>query len=337
DAGKSSIFDALDIFFNEPKGKPDKGDKNVNSNSNEISITCIFDNLPKELVIDATYPTTLKDEYMLNSEEHFEIKKVFRIGDKITKKFYAIAEHPTKENYNDILSLSNRDLKTRARDINIDLTDVNQSINTQLRRAIWESEDDLEINRSEIDLASITAKAIWEKIRPCLPVYALFKSDRPSTDQDAEAQDPMKSAIKEAIAKKEMVLSEITQQVKNEVQEIANKTVDKIQEMNPELASQLNPIVTNKKWDSLFSVSLTSDDDIPINKRGSGTRRLILLNFFRAKAEQTSKDKNTGVIYAVEEPETSQHPNNQKMLIDAFEDLVESGDCQVLLTTHTPV
>jgi putative ATP-dependent endonuclease of the OLD family len=42
------------------------------------------------------------------------------------------------------------------------------------------------------------------------------------------------------------------------------------------------------------------------------------------------------VIYAVEEPETSQHPNHQLMLLDAFEQLVAQGACQVILTTHTP-
>jgi putative ATP-dependent endonuclease of the OLD family len=42
------------------------------------------------------------------------------------------------------------------------------------------------------------------------------------------------------------------------------------------------------------------------------------------------------VIYAVEEPETSQHPNHQIMLLDTFESLVDQGKCQVLVTTHTP-
>jgi hypothetical protein len=94
--------------------------------------------------------------------------------------------------------------------------------------------------------------------------------------------------------------------------------------------------VKNKQWDTLFSVTLTGEDDIPINKRGSGTRRLVLLNFFRAKAEDLAQGRETGVIYAVEEPETSQHPNHQLMLLDAFEQLVEGGRCQVILTTHTP-
>jgi hypothetical protein len=65
-------------------------------------------------------------------------------------------------------------------------------------------------------------------------------------------------------------------------------------------------------------------------------KRLILLNFFRAKADQELKTsgKNT-IIYCIEEPETSQHPNNQRMLISAFNEL--SINSQVVLSTHTPM
>lgn len=34
-------------------------------------------------------------------------------------------------------------------------------------------------------------KKLWPKIEPLLPAYRLFKADRPSTDEDQEAQDPM--------------------------------------------------------------------------------------------------------------------------------------------------
>lgn len=43
-----------------------------------------------------------------------------------------------------------------------------------------------------------------------------------------------------------------------------------------------------------------------------------------------------GVIYAIEEPETSQHPSNQRLLIDAFQELANADKCQVLITTHVP-
>lgn len=106
--------------------------------------------------------------------------------------------------------------------------------------------------------------------------------------------------------------------------------------MDPSLATQLTPTFAPPKWDSLFKASITSDDEIPINKRGSGVKRLILLNFFRAKAEQLAKEKgHASVIYAVEEPETSQHPNNQRMLLRALCEL--SADAQVIISTHTPM
>lgn len=65
-------------------------------------------------------------------------------------------------------------------------------------------------------------------------------------------------------------------------------------------------------------------------------KRLVLLNFFRAKAEQQSRERNNApVIYGIEEPETSQHPHNQRLLITALMDL--ATDNQVVITTHTPM
>jgi len=112
--------------------------------------------------------------------------------------------------------------------------------------------------------------------------------------------------------------------------------VEKLKEMDPNLSRQLHPQFTTSKWESLFKVSITGDEDIPLNKRGSGVRRLVLLNFFRAKAEQQGKERaNAPIIYAIEEPETSQHPNNQRMLLSALREL--SVENQVIMTTHTPI
>ncbi|NOZ87594.1 MAG: ATP-binding protein [Deltaproteobacteria bacterium] len=171
-----------------------------------------------------------------------------------------------------------------------------------------------------------------------LPAFSLFKSDRTSTDQDAEAQDPMKAAVDKALKSKEAELEAISKYVQKQVETIAQKTVEKIREMDPMLASELKPRFSPPSWKNVFKISLTDDDQISINKRGSGVRRLILLNFFRAKAEQTASAGNApGIIYAVEEPETSQHPNNQRMLMDAFANLADEPNRQVILSTHTPM
>ena len=106
--------------------------------------------------------------------------------------------------------------------------------------------------------------------------------------------------------------------------------------MDTSLASQLLPrFKKTPTW--TFEFALDGEDGIPINKRGSGVRRLILLNFFRAESERKVANKNApSVIYAFEEPETSQHPSNQEMLIRALVEVGAKGNCQVLVTTHVP-
>jgi putative ATP-dependent endonuclease of OLD family len=41
------------------------------------------------------------------------------------------------------------------------------------------------------------------------------------------------------------------------------------------------------------------------------------------------------IFYAIEEPETSQHPDNQVKIVSALRELAQAGD-QVLITTHVP-
>ena len=76
--------------------------------------------------------------------------------------------------------------------------------------------------------------------------------------------------------------------------------------------------------------------DFRVNKRGSGVKRLILLNFFRTEAERRIADNaNASIIYSIEEPETSQHTENQKKLIEAFIELSKANNTQVIITTHS--
>jgi predicted ATP-dependent endonuclease of OLD family len=110
-----------------------------------------------------------------------------------------------------------------------------------------------------------------------------------------------------------------------------------MKDMGLEVANSLIPKVSSKSLDSLFSFSLESDDGIALNKRGSGFRRMVLLNYFRAEAERKIVEKNNkNVIYAIEEPETAQHPNHQKMLIEALIELSMQDNHQIIITTHTP-
>lgn len=336
DAGKSTILDALNIFFND--STIEKDDRCVRTNHDNVQIGCVFEDLSDKLVIDEQYETTLQDEYLLREDGKLEIVKRYNYAAAKVKpnNIFARARHPTAQGVDHLHSLKISELKALAKERQADLSNTNQAIKAQLRKALWDQTADLSLGESEVSLMKESGKEVWEQLQKHFPVYALFKSDRASTDQDAEAQDPLKVAIKQAIGRREVELDGVVREIREELARVANRTVEKIREMSEDLANQLNPQVKTKNWETLFSVSLTGDEDIPINKRGSGTRRLVLLNFFRAVAEEASDSQDTGVIYAVEEPETSQHPNNQKMMLEAFEELVEQGRCQVILTTHTP-
>jgi len=335
DVGKSSILEALDAFFNSDK--LEAGDRSSGlRNSDSVEITCIFSDIPDQLIIDTDNLISPVNEYLLNTDNKLEIKKVFSGASLKCEEIFIHAFHPTAENFDDLFSLTVAQLRTRARNIDVELDGVNETVKSALRHAIWLSVPDADLAKQVVEL-EVKSK-IWKPIQNILPLFQLFKSDRPSSDQDAEAQDPIKFAIKEALKQKSGELEAIGNHVKRQVEEVTNLTIEKIREMDPDLASQLNPNFSNFNWSKVFSVSLTNEDQIPLNKRGSGVRRLFLINFFRAKAEQLADERDVqDVIFAIEEPETSQHPNNQLLLLDALKELSLEDSNQVIFTTHNPI
>lgn len=149
----------------------------------------------------------------------------------------------------------------------------------------------------------------------------------------------MKAAVALAIAEVQDDIDKIEKRVQERTEEIANNTHLALKTFDEKLAKELKPEFTpptTAKWTGLFSVNLTTDG-IPLNKRGSGVRRLVLVSFFKAEAERMLKKGNKkGIIYAIEEPETGQHPNYQKILQKSFIELSNESSCQVILTTHSP-
>lgn len=344
DIGKSTVLEALDIFFNDSKGviKLDKDDVNKQAladGDTETVISVCFEELPTSIVIDSTNQTTLQDEYLLNSNNQLEIIKKYSNGGK--EKVLVKANHPTSNNCKDLLQKKNTELQKIIKDHTV--TCSNQTINAVMRTAIWQHfSSDLQLQEIEIDVTKGDTKSIWDKLQTYLPLYSLFQSDRKNSDGDDEVQDPLKEAVKQILNDTALKakFNEIATEVKTKLQDVASRTLAKIQEMNPEIASSLNPVIPatdSLKWADVFkSVSIAGDENIPINKRGSGVKRLILLNFFRAEAERRKLAENIpSIIYAIEEPETSQHTEHQKKLIKAFLDLSNTPHTQVIITTHS--
>jgi len=344
DIGKSTILEALDIFFGQEVVKIDKSDLNVHSLDNEIIIGVEF-NIDKDfkLVIDTTNPTKLDEEFLLNKDGYLEIFKKFELqNNKFNKEKVFI-----KAFYPNIFEIPLVNLKiTKLKELlnqvknnlnNYDSIDKTKSADIRKALYFYHINEDTNFKLVDIDLQQEEGKDIWKALQKELPLYFLFQSDRQNKDSDGDIQNPLKSATKQIIANLEDEFEELKNKIQEKLEEIGNETIEKMKDMGLEIANNLKPVVNNKNWDSLFSFTLESDDGIPLNKRGSGFRRMVLLNYFRAEAERKANEKNNKhIIYALEEPETAQHPNHQKILIESLIKLSNKDNYQIIITTHTP-
>ncbi|WP_211267701.1 ATP-dependent nuclease [Comamonas thiooxydans] len=299
---------------------------------------CAFDDLPESLVLDENVDTSLAKEFLLNAEGSLEIVKSFKATTGRLERTSIRCQHPTDKVLSTLLSLKMADLKKLGEERGVAEVVADKRVASLWRQAIREAAAPIECQECLLDVEkglSTETKSIWGKIQDRLPTFALFKADRESSDGDVEAKNPLQQAVKEAQATLQIQISALEQQIETSVLDVAARTLDKLREMAPELASELTPRFKEKpKW--TFNFTLDGENGIPINKRGSGVRRLILLNFFRAEAEKAAVGSQRNVIYAIEEPETSQHPNFQVMLMKALLSLAEQPNRQIIVTTHVP-
>lgn len=350
DSGKSTILEALDLFFNEGKGvvKFDEGDLNVEAkkkNDRTVQLVVCFSDLPERIVLDETNETSFKAEYLLNENEELEIVKRYTVTDKTgtcKTTIFIRARHPSNPKCANLLSKKSDELKKIIEKESVECKDKTR--NAVMRNAIWQHyAEQLKLEIHELDVTKGDTKSIWEKVQRTLPLFSLFQSDRKNDDSDDEVQDPLKVALKQILQDESLqkTLTDVAIQVSERLTDVATRTLKKLQEMNPEIAQTLTPNIPaarQLKWENVFKdISITADQGIPINKHGSGTKRLILLNFFRAEVERKKAEGEgkSSVIYAFEEPETSQHTDNQRMLVRALKELSQNADTQVIMTTHS--
>lgn len=344
DVGKSTILEALDIYFNDSKGcvKLDREDinkTNLAAGDEEIEIWVEFEDLPRSIIIDVTNQTTLTDEYLTTLQGTLKVIKRYAKAGK--EKIFIRANHPTAITCADLLLKKQAELKKILDEQSIFCSDKTK--NSEIRKAIWGAQTDLELQDIDIEIAKIDAKNIWDQLKSYMPLYSLFQADRKNSDGDSEVQDPMRLAVKEILEDPaiQAELGKVADTVKKRLDKVAAHTLLKLKELNPAVASSLNPKIPDPstlKWADVFkSVAISGDNEIPINKRGSGVKRLVLISFFRAEAERRQQESLLpSVVYAIEEPETSQHPDLQRALIQALISLSQARHTQILLTTHSP-
>ena len=339
DIGKSALLEAIDGFFND---SVEEADLSTNADSRAIEISCYFSNFPAEIVLDTTVPTSPLEEGILNSEGLLQVKKVFTFGARKSTAVFLVGNYPTAPELDSLLSKKNPELKLLAEQLGVNI-DGFRTQNPPIRRAIRQFiGGERALREIKVDGGLGTEdnlKSIWSALKKQLPVFSLFKNDKPFDDKDGDIKNPLQAAIDEALALPEVIekISEIEDMVKTFSTDIADRTIQKLKNFDASLSERLKSEFNKApNYGKIFDLTLLNENNIPLNKRGSGIRRLVVLSFFQAQAEKRKiEDGAPAIIYAIEEPETSQHPNHQQMIIDALCELGGQENVQVLFTTHS--
>ncbi len=334
DIGKSTILDALNIVLGDAKFDGEDTCKFPGA-SQTVRISCEFIVKPDEaIIIDQDALTTWEREHLLNEDNRLHIVWQFDGTKKQpTPSVFLVAIHDGL----DLLNKKNSELKAQLKANPGYDSKTDQRSNVALREAIRSQLPQDEFALREIELKAEDGKKTWDMIKKALPVFRLFKSDRNSTDQDGEVQDPLKLAIKEAVGECGAEIESVIAKVQTKANDWGVAMLSKLKELDETLVDGVIPSHEKPDLTKAFKMALRDESGVAVNKRGSGVRRLILLSFFRVAAERAIDGNGQAhIIYGIEEPETSQHPSSQRSIVRALIDLASAPGRQVILTTHVP-
>ena len=212
----------------------------------------------------------------------------------------------------------------------LDLADsCDLSVNSSMRSAIYSFYME---NNSELSTCWASIQKRQVAINAMLPHFALFKSDRLNSSKDTEVSEPVKYAIQSSVKQLTTEIEPVIAKVTGQIQDILNRA-------NGMLAESFGdgmPTFTVDVEDELtkaFSANLYDAKGISLEKQGSGVRRLYMFNLLISEAKRKAQEENRStIVYGIEEPETSQHPNFQEKLMSSLKEL--ASDNQIILTTH---
>src|SRR5699024_7447524 len=137
DVGKSTILEALEVFFNNESVKIEPNDACVYGSNQKVRIGCVFSQIPHtSIIIDSSAETSLKQEYLLNEHGLLEIHKIFDCSNKKpSEEVFAVAEQFEYKGDN-LLGLTQSKLKKEIKEYEIPSENVSLNSNVSMRQAI---------------------------------------------------------------------------------------------------------------------------------------------------------------------------------------------------------
>lgn len=338
DAGKSSILDALELYFSG--GKPDRFDFTVGG-SGPVRIDCAFDELPPTLVLDESARTTWAAQRLLSEDRLLVVRREWK-SHAAAPVTSVLASHPVPADGTEApsyLTMKVTELRALCKEAGI-ADGVNQSVSSDMREKLWELRLEngmLELSDVQVPLTGPDGKSVERAIFSEMPLFHVFRADRPNDETEAIAQDPAKLVIREVIDRNADALERVSDEIVAQLSESLNDVVEKLADIDATLATSLGPGPIVPRWEKAFAdVGFVDDQQVPLYRRGSGARRLVLLSFFRARLDRRQQDGGRrSLVIAVEEPETALHPDLQVQVLDALLEVGSEADCQVVATSHS--
>lgn len=339
DVGKSTVLSALDVFFNKNKITVDDINRHAQVSANkgemvDVEITCVFAGPFPRLSLEENEPTTFEKEHMLRNDGKLELSKTFQYGR--TTKMFVVCNLVPDDACKKLFASDNKTLKGICEKRKC--VCKNRSSNVLLRYAIRE---DALRGKTLTNVSCELTGSRLEGVQKVLPCYLLFVADRENLLGDNVVMSPMKAAVRTAFESKRVMeyVEKVEKVVRKELVKMAKDIREEMRELNSELVDSLKPdfpSVDIQKWCDVFrQFSLRNDDGVSLDNRGSGVRRLVLMSFLCAQAKERVGKDDRDIIYAIEEPETSQHSDNQTKISLALLRLARRKKTQVVLTTHS--
>jgi putative ATP-dependent endonuclease of OLD family len=340
DAGKSCVLRAAQLFLSD-KPKVDADDVYDGTPENEdIEIEVSFASLPDTIQLEEGVDTTLRDEMLLDHEGRLRVKKVYPRNDLTKVKFFLVTEDFQDDLFQGLANLKESEIEKRCEKAGIEAKKSGRGITNKSKRENLRNAargQGIKLGRYELEL---TPKDDLRKlIGSLLPTFRLFESETSTNIGGSSFQSQFDEIIRMTTDRSDIASAKgaLTAAMKDDLQKEFDKISEKLKVHTGDLVSL--KVEPSFSWEKAVDLEVYGEDASgvvkPLQRRGSGIRRLLMVAFFEYLAEKESS-KSSNTILAVEEPENSLHPGLQRDLARSFRKLADMG-YQIIITSHSSI
>mgnify|MGYP006273677335 CR=1 FL=1 len=340
DVGKSTILHSLRTFFHDRKiSTGDFPKYNMEAN---IEIELYFQTDKFKDVLDNNL-LKLKCVYSLDKE---------RDKININKYIYKVPSFPTNEELEQY-----RTLKKTGKSLGIEFPRKKPKSDEEIKKLRKRVMEVLEEKRGEYQW--VDASDDWSNYKKHFPEIVYIPASQDHGDEQRMTKDSsvfgqifrvgMRKWLK-VDKKSQNAIGTLEEKIKDINSKILHKVEEKLREQIPladEVSQELKPLDITKGFDFTMYIDDPQGIKTPLDQRGSGLQRAVLIAAIRAQSDvydmidnlednnQDSVDENSNTtLYLFEEPEAFLHLGAQRELFYSLKDLTKREN-QIVVTSHS--